>query len=248
MFNKAPFISSLAISLALVLASSAARATSVTLANPSFETPTIASDGSFVTAPSASGTFNGWGFLETTNGGNSFLDFGIENPSAAEYNGAANGGTPSGADGTDVAFLNNNNTGGITEIYQDAGILAANTTYTLTIAVGQRLDRTNGSVLMALIDAASGSGDPFGTGTILNSTTGVSSVAGTFQDFITTFTTGNSVSGDLYIGAKYVGNGTVQASLDNVRLTAVVPEPSSVVMVMLSGIGMLVGFRRSRRR
>ena len=85
-------------------------------------------------------------------------------------------------------------------------------------------------------------------GTILSSTTGVSSVAGTFQDFTATFTTGGTVTGDLFVGAQYVGNGTVQGSVDNFRLNAAsvsVPEPTSLGLLGLGTAGMLLRRRRN---
>jgi len=237
--------------LAALAMSSVAQAIPVVVNNFSFETPSIASDGNFVVATGATG-FDGWGYNKTT--GSGFQDFGIENPSSAEYAGASGAGTPSGADGTNVAFLNQSIVGGITNIFQDVGTLQPNTKYTLTIAVGQRLDRTNGSLDIALFNTAAGSGltgNPFTdvTSTLLNSTTGVSSVAGTFQDFSVIYTTGSIVTGDLTVGAQYTADGTVQASLDNVRLDATavpVPEPGSIP-TLLGAFGIFLGFRLSRR-
>src|SRR5690348_15599245 len=46
------------------------QAASVAIVNNSFETPIVATDGTFVTAPGASGTsFNGWGWVKTTGSG-----------------------------------------------------------------------------------------------------------------------------------------------------------------------------------
>lgn len=234
----------LTLMLALALVSSGGAAP-VVINNSSFESPALAADGTFVTSGFGTGTFNSWGY--NVQNGPGFEDFGIENQGAGAYTGAAGAGTPLGADGINVAFLNNSSVGSTDSIFQDVGLLAPSTTYTLTIAIGQRLDRVNGSVQIALLNAASGNFDPFGTGTILASTTGVSSVNGSFQDFVTTFTTGAVVSNDLYVGARYTADGTIQASLDNVRLDAtVVPEPSAV-LTLLGGVGMLLSLRRSRR-
>lgn len=222
------------------------QATPVTILNNSFETPVVASDGGFVVAPGASGTsFNSWGWVKTTGGG--FQDFGIENQGSGAYTGAAGSGTPLGADGINDVFLNQSLTGGaLVNIFQDIGILLPDTTYTLTVAIGQRLDRVNGSATIGLINTASANANPWATGTLLGSTTGVSSVAGSFQDFVTTFTTGSTVTGDLYIGAQYLGDGTIQASVDNFRLDAApVPEPGTFAM-LFGGLGMLTLFRRRR--
>jgi hypothetical protein len=238
--------------LALATTGISAQATPVTINNFSFETPTV-SDGAFQTqsagttvSGTAFGIWNGWSWAKTV--GSGFQDFGIDNQNHVAYTGADGSGTPLGANGINDCFLNQSINGGVTNIFQDVGILAANTTYTLTIAVGQRLDRVNGSAQIGLLDAASGATNVWATGTILASTTGVSSVAGSFQDFTVTFTTGSTVSGDLYVGARYTGDGKIQASIDNVRLDATaVPEPSTYAM-LVGGLGMLLSFQRSRSR
>jgi uncharacterized protein (TIGR03382 family) len=218
----------------------AANAVSVLIANPSFETPTVGDVASSL-APKPSGTFNSWGYTMTV--GSSFQDFGIENPGSGAYTGAAGAGTPAGADGTNAVFLNQGITGGVINIFQDVGALQANTTYTLTVAIGQRLDRVNGAPTIGLINAGSGETDAWLNGTLLNSTTAVSNVNGSFQDFTVTFTTGATVTNDLYVGAQYIGDGTIQASVDNFRLTAI-PEPTAACLALLGGAGLL---RRRRR-
>lgn len=233
--------------LGLGLAGSvAASAASVTINNYSFETPTIVADGTSVNSGAGTGVFNSWNYTVTN--GASFEDFGIENPAATAYTGAATTGTPSGAYGVNVAYLNQNNSGLTASIFQDVGLLAANTTYTLTIAIGQRLDRVNGSLQIGLLNGVAGATNIWSTGTLLNSTTGVSSIAGTFQDFQVVFTTGSSVSGDLYVGALYTADGKVQASFDNVRLdaTSAIPEPSTYA-ALLGSVTLGAALVRRRR-
>jgi uncharacterized protein (TIGR03382 family) len=145
-----------------------------------------------------------------------------------------------GALGSNVIFLNQGTPGGTINIFQDVGALAPNTLYTLVVSVGQRLDRVNGAPVIGLINGVAGETDAWINGTILNSTTGVSSVAGSFQDFTVTFTTGATVSNNLYIGAQYTGDGTIQASLDNFRLDASpIPEPAAACLALLGGVTML---------
>jgi hypothetical protein len=106
-------------------------------------------------------------------------------------------------------------------IYQDVGALLANTTYTLTVAIGRRDD--NGVPPNGLGDWSPGiisliNGTDY-TGTLLASTTGYPATAGTWQDFSTTFTTGASVHGDLTIALSVAPASTYQSEFDYVRLT-----------------------------
>jgi hypothetical protein len=244
----------------MVAMGGAASATSITIQNPSFEVPAITSDNTAVTAPrsssAANGLFNGWGYYEqTSTSPGSFYDFGFENPGGEEYTNATGSGTPLGADGTNVAWLNQSVAGNVTNMFQDVGGLSPNTTYTLTVAIGQRMDRVNGPVQIGLINASSSDTNPWADGTLLSSTTGVSTVAGSFQDFSTTFSTGSAVSGDLYVGAQFTdqvvgGTNLIQGSVDNFRLDAsAVPEPASwMLLLAASAGGMLLLSRRRFRR
>jgi hypothetical protein len=238
---------SIAVAGYVVLAvTSVSHANPVAINNHSFEDPTI-SDGAFVTSGPGTGTLNSWSFA-VDNGG-SFEDFGIENPGGGAYTGATGAGTPAGADGINVAFLNQDNEGLVTTVFQNVGALQANTVYTLTVAIGQRLDRVNGPVEIALLNAATGATDVFATGTILNSTTGVSGTNGAFEDFTATFATGALVSNDLYIGARFLetADNFIQGSVDNFRLDATaVPEPTSFLMVG-SALGSVLLFSRKHK-
>jgi hypothetical protein len=236
--------SKIAFATALAAAVISAHGASVLINNHSFETPGQANDGNFVATGSGTGVFNSWNYV-VQNGG-SFEDFGIENQGGGAYSGAAGGGTPSGGDGINNAFLNQDNSGLFAGIFQNVGSLQANTQYTMTLAIGQRLDRTNGSVEFGLYGATTGATDIWATGTALGTATQVSNTPGSFQDFSVTFTTGAIVSNDLYVAARYTETGAnlIQASLDNFRLDAtVIPEPS---VALLGGFGVLALLRRRR--
>lgn len=100
--------------------------------NPSFETPLL-SDGALA---EGAGVIGGWTFAGTTN---TFL--GIFNPPVGSYPTAGGDGTPTGADGSNVAFLFNNGGPGesvsATQVLTDA--LLPDMEYTLTVAIGKFL-------------------------------------------------------------------------------------------------------------
>jgi lysophospholipase L1-like esterase len=104
----------------------------IPIANPSFEAPALA-DGALASGP---GTLGGWSFSGTAN---TYL--GIFDPPAGSYPEAAGDGTPTGADGSNVAFLFNN--GGPAETVTATQVLAATlapaTNYALRVAIGRFL-------------------------------------------------------------------------------------------------------------
>ena len=140
-------------------------------------------------------------------------------------------------DGTTVAFISN--TGGT--ISQTLAVsLLPDTTYTLSVDVGNRLDLLETGFSISL-DAGS---------TNLNTITGSNSTItpGTFANETLTYTTGSTVlPGDLTI---ILGSGGFQSNFDNVRLTTSstsssvpVPEPSGLLLLCLGlfCLALLVG-------
>lgn len=137
-------------------------------------------------------------------------------------------------DGNVLAYSN----GGT--ISQDLGVsVQGNSTYTLSVDIGHRLDGLVTNYSIALYD---GSTSLCATPTASNG----SFAAGTFLDVILTCTTGFAVNpGDLSI-VLTAGGGQIQ--FDDVSLVVATPEPSSIAL-MVVGLGFVaLLFRYSRRK
>lgn len=207
-----------------------------TLTNPSFELPVNSANASGV-APAS--------FTTTTNGGY------FESHGTGVFTGTFGALVPE--DGSQFLQLS----GAGSSVYQDLGVLDANSTYTLTIAIGK--ENYSGSIpesLVSLLNGTDLSGTTLGsydtTAFTFNSDpNGVTQ----FSDVSFTFTTGASVSGDLTFAIQtitdpYGGNppGTSAIAFDNVRLTeSSTPEPSTWAL-MLCGLGSFLAFQRLRRQ
>lgn len=117
---------------------STSQAVQLTIANPSFEAPPFGDGGyDFLVEPSQQGTW-GWGIND---GGY------IYNPLASDYTGAGGNGTPSGADGAQVAGLYQFGDYIIAQRLAGSDMIPGNsddplvqegTIYSLTLAIGQR--------------------------------------------------------------------------------------------------------------
>lgn len=138
-------------------------------------------------------------------------------------------------DGSLVAYSNG---GSIYQTLSDS--LVAFTNYTLTVAVGNRLDAsTTNFATTYIIQLFAGS-------TLLNSITGSNTVIplGTFLDVSFNYLAGATVpSGNMAIVLSSVGS---QSDFDNVRLTATsVSEPSSLALLAACfGLAIVVLRRR----
>jgi hypothetical protein len=210
------------------------RGASVVIQNSQFDSPALNSGG-----------YTGNTFTD----GFTFNFAGVEypDPSAGQFN-FSGGLLPSPGTGHQYAFMNGIlPTDGTSYMYQDVGALQANTTYTMTVALGWRNDQGAGAIVLGLVNGISY--DPNTSVSLAASTPFVATLQGQFQDVSLTFTTGDTVSGDLtiYIQNATNGTGTGATAIDNVRLDATaVPEPTIPFLLGTFGIALMI-FRGRRR-
>jgi hypothetical protein len=134
------------------------------------------------------------------------------------------------------------------EVSQDLGVsLIPNSIYELTVGVGNRnasftpTDGTQASTFGLYLGGDSGAG-----GTLLADVTVDAGPLGesTFADFSLAYETGDTVpEGNVFISLRTTGGG--RAHYDNIRLN-LVPEPSSIALLSLAGLGLLLRCRRRR--
>lgn len=134
-------------------------------------------------------------------------------------------------------------------VMQDlAATYSPTTIYTLTVGVGNRNDDftpDGNETLIQLADA--------NTGNVLAESIVDASLIpdGTFEDRSLVYTTGQSgdpIGNNIRIILGVTGPGVGRGHFDNVRLDAtVIPEPSSVVLMVLGGLGLFLAARRGRR-
>ena len=218
---------------ALSLTSRSASATTLTIANPSFEAPAF-SDGGFagLVSPAGQGTY-GW-----TTGDSA----GIYNPPALDYSIAGGGGTPDGAHGAQIGFVAG--FGDYVIRQQLAGpdgvvgndndpVLEPYTIYMLTVAVGQRAvgntyNATNGGYdiqLRAGLEISDVS-------VVTRETDAVALQPGTFLE--RTVTWDSALVNPERLGLpltillrKTIVSATADTDFDNVRLEAVYVPPTA---------------------
>jgi hypothetical protein len=140
---------------------------------------------------------------------------------------------PAPGDGTNYVYLNMTTSGGVpyqAYCWEDVGPLQSNTTYTLTVAVGQSLQMNTGIGVIALVNGQ-GPFQPLLGDTVIN--LGTNWTPGTFSNLTLTYTTGAQVSGDLTILLR--GDSGQQLIFDNVRLDAVsAANPTATLPVFSS--------------
>ncbi len=191
--------------LLTVILGHSAFAASVPVVNPSFETNEL-SNGASTTNWNARGN-SGQSIQSITNGW---------------FTPTVDGTLPPPGDGTNFVVINASGYPGW--VYQDVGRLQSNTTYTLTIAVGESLLGGFGTGRVALVNGTS----PFQT-ILAQTPVDTSTLAlGTFQDSQVVFTSGYQVSGDLTVMME--ADTGVQIIFDNVRLDAALLAPSAMAL------------------
>ena len=234
--------------VALVMQIQSSEADVVTIANASFESPVL-SDGIFVSSPSlASQGGHGWTTGE-----------GLYNPPSNTYLNAGGNGTPTGADGSQVGFVNGP-VGGLVQSLvgldgiggnSDDPLLTPQTTYTLTASVGRRLignqyglDVFGGYELRMLA----------GMTVIGTATDAALQTEGVFLDrmlVVDSSTLDQALIGQplsIQLRIAQTPNGGV-TDFDNVRLDAdfaPVPEPSTFGLMTLGLAEWCLGTRRRR--
>jgi hypothetical protein len=248
-----------AFAVAVLCGSAHAQLINIAVPNGSFESPAGTSAGSpFDTTPgndTAAPLIDGWtAAMSDPNNANSY---GVVNNSTLSSAGTS--------DGSQSAFMQvyfNGTTSSLTST-NSLGTIAANTTYTLTVAIGapttpsslDNVSGTSGETASQADISLLANGGVASEFTLVNTSVPV----GTEADYTTTFTTGASGG---FIGealtiqleadkAFYPGDaadpGDESILFDNVRLTAT-PEPSTWAL-MLGGAGFLVLLtRRNLRR
>jgi len=227
----------------LPIATRTAQATPVAITNQSFETGDLTGWSSTVSGGFESGTSVTDGQDPSSNHFNEFPQP-LPSPATGDFYVAVKG-------------LGDAVNGSTSDIFQDVGVLQADTTYQLTVAYGRGLFDGHPGGFIALLNGTDDTGTVLASESVIPFNTGGSYGNATFVDMSLSFTTGSSVSGSLTIELAGTGGftdptgvvGGEGAVFDNVRLdaeTAAAPEPSTYAL-MASGLLVLLGIQRRRR-
>lgn len=208
--------------------------------NHSFEADPI-SDGNFT------GSLTSWTVVSS--GGSPGPGYGTYNPAESDFTGATAGGTPSGADGTNVlTTYTDNDAGAYAGVSQVlTGVtLTPGTTYTMTVAIGDYKGLTPTNWHLAISTSS------MGVGTYLSNLSGLGTSLSDdqFNDFSVSYTAtglepqnGEDLKITLWGQNDDGPGGGTHVPFDNVRVD-VVPEPSAAVLGMLGSL-FLVRRRRN---
>jgi hypothetical protein len=227
------FFLATAVGIAVVLTASLSSAVMIT--NGSFEDPAVG-DGNFTMTPPPGYTGVVGGIV------------GVFDPQNNFFSGTTNNPVPAPAQGNQVAFFFASDGQGPSSLSQTTtAVIAPDTRYTLSVAVGQSetsLGRPFGGYNIALMSGAN----------VLASSQNVTTPApDSFSTVSVSFTTGLS---DPSIGsllafrlsstASGPGGGVItETFMDNVQLSAAsVPEPSSIALAGLAAVGLAIFVRR----
>ena len=198
-----------------------AHATPVPIADPSFENINVGGPGgTFIgsagallgTAPNWDTSGNAGNGVQSVTNGDDYFDAST---------------LPAPGDGTNY-FYADMAVGESAYCWQDIGPLLSNTTYTLTIAVGETLQGLPGTGFIGLVNGES----PFQTLLASTPVDTTNYTPGTFADVTVVYTTGAYVSGDLTILME--GTSGEQLAFDNVRLDAETPANPTALLPILS--------------
>jgi Protein of unknown function (DUF642)/PEP-CTERM motif len=157
------------------------------------------------------------------------------------------------SDGNQLVTLNNFALGGI----QQAFDTTAGTSYALSFDYSAIADGSS-TIQSASYEVDNGATSITAAGTPLPGASGTASVDTTgtgflafpaYQTIMIDFTATSGTSTVRFLSQSIPPDGNAFGPvIDNVKLTALTPEPSSIVLIGLGAAGLLLGGRRMRRR
>jgi hypothetical protein len=201
--------------------------------NYSFESPSEA-DGAFSVGGNGDTTaVTDWTIIAQS--GNPYYAAGVQNPLDTQYPNTTGspGQLPVPADGGQFAYLNTPGGFKSSLVSSDLGAALRNSVYTLTVALGRRLDLNSGNYTIELLVG----GTPVATGTL----SGLTIRQGAFADLSVSYRTPSNVSGDLQIVLTHAGIASnpslQQGNFGNVRLTVASANSITYTVSPSAGVG-----------